>query len=79
MSGKTERRFYASNGSPVDEANAFIGVESVYHAETVNDVCFTKVERKAWLISEPSTVHQFKNRKSLNDWIANQVNGAQGS
>jgi hypothetical protein len=76
MSVKTERRFYAANLSLVDEAHAVIGVERVHHVETVDGVPITKIERKAWLISAPYTVHRFSNRKSLDKWIDDQLKGA---
>lgn len=75
MQSETERRFYTRDLVVCPEKHAFIGVERIYHWKMQGDIkIIVQIERRAWLLSDPDDVKEFKNQRELDAWI-NEASG----
>jgi hypothetical protein len=76
MHSETERRFYTREGQKCWEKYAFLVIERIYHYEMESDMP-VRIERRAWLVSAPNDVKEFKNKKELDGWMKSQVGQAE--
>jgi hypothetical protein len=75
MRSETERRFYTRDLAVGPEKHAFLGIERTYHWQMEGDTRVTvQIERRAWLLSAPRDVKEFKTRRQL-DASMNEVSG----